>query len=145
MHCSENLATVHNSNASNSQWALDCQLISAKNDSYSGLLALIMLKIQLIVSVVLKITFPRGFSAVWKPPGTPSSLRPHRTHSREAFSSRSCLLSPVAADPCTEVTRHSNPSLSKNHPVWHLFIFRDEPLWRENTGWDYCYYPYHFH
>lgn len=80
MHCSLHLATVHTSNASNSQVALDCQLISATNDCYSGFLPLIMLKNKFIVSTVLQGTFSKGCSVVLKPLCTPLLLKPRGTH-----------------------------------------------------------------
>lgn len=88
-----NLAIVHTSKARKSQWALNCQLILAKNHSYSGFLSLVMLKNQLIVSMVLKATFSKGFPVVLKPFWTPLSLKARDTHSCEVLSrsSISCL------------------------------------------------------
>ena len=67
MHLSK-LATVHTSNASNSQCTLDCQLISATKWLCGWFLPLIMLTNQLIVDMVLKITFSKGFQVALKPP-----------------------------------------------------------------------------
>lgn len=124
MNCSLNLATVHTFKCQQLLGSFGFQLISATNDSYSGFLPLIMLKNRFIVSMGFKRTFFQRFLVALKPLCTPLSLKPHGTHSREALSVDVCLLSSVAADPCTEVTTwHRNPILSKNSPAWCLFFF----------------------
>lgn len=102
MHFSLNWATVHTSNASNSRWALNCQLISAKNNSYRGFFPLIMLKNQLIVSVMLKATFPKGFSVVLKPFALHCHWKPMVLTPVRCSAAGHVIPSPVAADPCTE-------------------------------------------
>ena len=131
------MATVYTFKCQKLPRSFGFQLISATNDSYSVFLPLIMLKNKFIVSMDFKITFFQRFLVALEPLCTPLSLKPRGTHSREALSVDVCLLSSVAADPCTEVTTwHGNPILSKNSPAWCLFIFQEEVLWRKNIGWD---------